>query len=125
MARKKNPDYETRDDLLERVRRQKATIEAMQAERRNAEALRVANANLRTAVARLTRELAACRMGTVTGRLADIVRRFRMAIRGADGELVGGRNRRAALADVDDDAVEALSALEFPGTAGMTKKTKE
>lgn len=124
MARKKNPDYETRADLLERVRRQKATIEAMQAERRNAEALRVANANLRTAVARLTRELAACRMGTITGRLADIVRRFRLAIRGADGELVGGRNRRAALADVDDDAVEALSALEFPGTAGMTKKQR-
>ena len=126
MARKKNPDYETRVDLLERIRRQKATIEALQAERRNAEALRMANADLRTAVSRLNRELAACRMGTVTGRLADVVRRFRVAIRGDDGELIGGRNRRTALADVDDAAVEALSALEFPGIAGLEKKaTKE
>ena len=114
-----NPDYETRADLLERIRRQKATIEALQAERRNAEALRMANADLRTAVSRLNRELAACRMGTVTGRLADVVRRFRVAIRGDDGELIGGRNRRTALADVDDAAVEALSALEFPGIAGL------
>lgn len=119
MARKKNPDYETRADLFERIRRQKAAIEKLLAERRNAEALRVANADLRTAVARLTRELAACRMGTVTGRLADVLRRFRAAVRGKDGELIGGQNRRAILADVDDDAVAALSALDFPGQAGL------
>jgi len=116
MPRKKNPDYETRADLLERIRRQRQTIIDLQMRLRAADEVARSNANLRTVLARLQREQPA---GGIVSRLADIVSRFRAAVRTRDG-YIGGHRQRALLADIDDDAVQILSSI--PGSAGFTEQ---
>ena len=106
MRLKKDSSYETRDMLLERVARQKQTIQALLAER--------AELKKRLDTMSLYRTEAAMLRANLRGgaNLVDIVRRFREAVRDErTGELIGGAIRRRILADVDDAAVAALSAI--------------
>ena len=104
---------ETRACLLERIQRQKRFIQSLIAERDDFAAKAATVPLLRTEIAQL-RETVRSLVSTPgsAAQLADLVRRFREAIRDkATGELIGGAVRRRILADVDDDAVAALSAI--------------
>lgn len=113
--------YETRAALLVRVRRQRETILALQAELADARRTIHAARSWRDEVARLQGQLravtvagsAAAEMsGDALAELCAVLRTFRAAIRDdRTGEIVGGRMRRIVLADVDAAAVRILERL--------------
>lgn len=117
MARTKNVKqdaalYEDRADLLARVKRQESTIKALIRERDATRASLAAAARYRDENASLRERLRAVTAATFapSGRLVEIVHRFREAVRDdRTGDFIGGPNRRRILADVDDAAVSVLS----------------
>lgn len=114
----KDSTYESRDMLLERIRRQKQTIKELIAERDNLKSRLDAMSLYRTEAAMLREQL---RSGAD---LLGIVKRFREAIRDKQtGDFIGGANRRRILADVDDAAVQAISSIA--GGDGAEEKQKE
>ena len=122
MRPKKDSNYESRAKLLERLARQKQTIKDLLAERDELKRRLDTMSLYRTEATMLRAQLRG--MGD-SSNLVDIVRRFREAVRDErTGDLIGGANRRRILADVDDAAVAALSAIA--GRDGWeTEKQKE
>ena len=116
----KDSTYESRDMLLERIRRQKQTIKELIAERDNLKSRLDAMSLYRTEAAMLREQL----RGTGSSAdLMDIVRRFREAVRDErTGDFIGGANRRRILADVDDAAVIAISAIAGRGGRDTEKE---
>lgn len=118
MKRSTDSAYESREMLLERVRRQRQTITDLIAER---EALRKRLAFLDVYRVEASMLRAQLRSGAD---LLGIVRRFREAVRDKQtGDFIGGANRRRILADVDDAAVQAISSIA--GGDGAEEKQKE
>lgn len=102
--------YETRGELLKRIANQKAYVAELIEERNDLrrrlavlDGLRTENARLRERLSSLTQD-----DGESARRLVNALRGFRAAVRGDDGEFIGGAIRRRILADADDLAVEAL-----------------
>ncbi len=113
MKHSKDSTYESRDMLLERIRRQKQTIKELIAERDSLKSKLDAMSLYRTEAAMLREQL---RGAGKSADLMDIVRRFREAIRDKQtGDFIGGANRRRILADVDDAAVLTISAIAGRG----------
>ncbi len=109
----KDSTYESRDMLLERIRRQKQTIKELIAERDSLKGRLDTMSLYRTEAAMLRERL---RGAGISADLMDIVRRFREAVRDErTGDFIGGANRRRILADVDDAAVIAISAIAGRG----------
>ncbi len=118
----KDSTYESRDMLLERIRRQKQTIKELIAERDNLKSRLDAMSLYRTEAAMLREQLRNWRKSIAD--IIDIIRRFREAIRDErTGDFIGGANRRRILADVDDAAVIAISAIA--GSGRDTEKEKQ
>ncbi len=113
-------EQEAYDDLMERVSRQSASIRALIAER-NSLRERIKQLDVwQTECLRLQRQL---RSIGAAADLMDIVRRFREAVRDEHtGDFIGGANRRRILADVDDAAVIAISAIESRGGRDTEKE---
>ncbi|MBR4654164.1 MAG: hypothetical protein IKO72_12470 [Kiritimatiellae bacterium] len=120
MKHSKDSTYESRDMLLERIRRQKQTIKELIAERDSLKGKLDTMSLYRTEAAMLRERL---RGAGISADLMDIVRRFREAVRDErTGDFIGGANRRRILADVDDAAVIAISAIESRGGRDTEKE---
>ena len=104
---------ETRKRLDIRIAAPKQTIKELIAERDSLKSKLDAMSLYRTEAAMLREQL----RGTGSSAdLMDIVRRFREAVRDErTGDFIGGANRRRILADVDDAAVIAISAIAGRG----------
>ena len=110
-----------RENLLERLRRQKQTIKELIAERNDLKRRLAAMGIHQTDAAMLREQLRNWRKSIAD--IIDIIRRFREAIRDErTGDFIGGANRRRILADVDDAAVIAISAIAGRGGRDTEKE---